>query len=231
MLTSYNINYPLINSRIPGLRDIQIIYWGYKPRPLSNNVNDGWEILPPYVSEVYLSNEGNANTPIIKIVIPFLYKIIGTDNSQTINIEILGQIGTIVDNVKGITTTITADTEELTESITELISENKNTFTAETGAIEPCNVIYAFSCTSELTYKVNDDYEDKDIPVFSTNISCTTSDNIHYILNGEPPYIPEIDPGIKSINGVSGGELELTVSRSLVIENNFSEHTIYVRNK
>lgn len=208
MLTSYNIKYPMVNTNIPGLRDICVILRGFQP---SSTIVPG----DPYISQIYRVSD---NT-FITLNIPY-----GTGSYV---LEVTPGI-TERDNIS---VNILVDPVQFEEGVTELINSGNNTFTEFTGAIEPCTVIWSLNQRQDVTYKINEVYEQPNMPTLNSNITFLEVSPSYFILSGGIPVSEEIKTGINVINGIVASNLELAVSNSLLMETDNITGTINVRPK
>ena len=205
MLTNYNIKYPMVNTRIPGLLDILIIIRGQMPQP---------SIVPgnPFISKVYMLD----NLVYFTVNIPY-----GSD-SYVLDVT---SGTTVKDDIEVVVET---DDLQLIDAVNAMIETNQNIFNQTSGALEPCTVIWAFSKTISTKYNVNGEH----VPIWGENLSFTKNSIGTYILQGSTDAIIEKPkPGINVINGINVSDFKIEVSNSLILETDHSTGTINVRTK
>lgn len=226
---NFNIKYPLINKRIPGIKDINIIV------VIGLSQFNGCQEYKP--KDSYISGISKVDEqPVLNIVlqigslqIPFNAKL-----NTLEKIRIPNDASDIV-TYDYITIQYYIEAEESIFN-RELDSLLGISFSSKEGVFEPCCIIWKFDYNTYMSDIFIDKSKNVITPpskvIFNNGLTLEKISDNEYTLIGENPRLSiNNSQGINSINGVSRKSLDLSVSDSLLLEPNYSNHSITIRFK
>ena len=218
MNTFIDISYPLINTKLPGLRDIKLTASIVLDTPIKivehgiSKVSKKDDVI---TFDLYIKYQTSSGP---ETLLNFTAK---TNTNETIPVTVS----------ECFTGTINAyiSFEDL------LYKEQATVLPDNAGILEPCTLIVitqartsiSFALVTTSTTTVFDSF-----PQLADGFLVTTMSDGTYNIYGETPYeVLDIEKGVVSVNGLKGPDLKITVSDSFTITNDHDNHLIEITEK